>query len=182
MRYIRGFTLVEAMVTIAIAAILILVGAPSLNSFYQNVRAEQSINKIQTTLAFARNQAMSYDISVEVCPANGCDGNWNTGIQVFTFDVPQAPLVPGQSADRVQPARMILRETGAFNRNDTVMLTPTTFTFLGSGKINGLPDRQPTDNPITLSYCPNSKNANAIGLEIRKTGSTQLTNTGLSCN
>ncbi len=179
----RGFTLVEVMVTIAIAAILISVGAPSLTSFYQSVRAEQNIDTIQTTLAFARNQAMSYDINVIVCPVDSCDedGDWRSGIQVFTQNVPQNPPAAVGNANRVQPNRMTLRVIDAFNSGDAVKLTPTTITFMGSGRITGLPARNAIPQPVTLSYCPDSKGANAIGLEISPSGSTHITKTGASC-
>ncbi len=181
----RGFTLVEVMVTIAIAAILISVGAPSLTSFYQSVRAEQNIDTIQTTLAFARNQAMSYDINVIVCPLpngeNMCGNDWQNGIQVYTVNVPQNPPAEGDNTNRVQLNPMTLRVIDAFNTGDAVKLTPTTFTFMGSGRISGLPDLDDNAPPTTLSYCPDSKGANAIGLEISPSGSTHITKTGASC-
>ncbi|MDF0532760.1 GspH/FimT family pseudopilin [Shewanella yunxiaonensis] len=76
----RGFTLVELMVTIAVAAILLSVGVPSLKSLYDGYRVKSEISRIEQTLAFARNQAISYGMGVSVAK-NGA--NWSDGLRVF---------------------------------------------------------------------------------------------------
>lgn len=41
----KGFTLVELMVTIAVAAILLTIGVPSLTSLYEGTRSTNEIRK-----------------------------------------------------------------------------------------------------------------------------------------
>lgn len=62
-----GFTLVELMVTIAVAAILLTIGVPSLISVYEGVRVNNNIAKIHDIMVFARNQAVSYGATIKVC-------------------------------------------------------------------------------------------------------------------
>ena len=61
-----GFTLIELMITIAVAAILLTIGIPSLVSLYESMRVNNNITKIHDIMAFARNQAISYGTTVNV--------------------------------------------------------------------------------------------------------------------
>ena len=54
----EGFTLFELMVTVAVAAILLVVGVPAFTSFVQNNRAAAHANELVTAFAFARNEAI----------------------------------------------------------------------------------------------------------------------------
>lgn len=64
----KGFTLVELMVTIAIAALLLSIGVPSFTAMYEATRSANEIQKINDLFAFARNQAVNYGSTVTVCP------------------------------------------------------------------------------------------------------------------
>ncbi len=55
-----GFTLIELMITITVAAILLTIGVPSLVSLYEGMRVNNNITKIHDIMVFARNQAVSY--------------------------------------------------------------------------------------------------------------------------
>lgn len=89
MNKIRGFTLVELMVTIAVAAILLTVGVPSFRELIQNNRVTTSNNALITALQLARSEAVKRGRSITVCAST--DGtscaasvDWTTGWIVTT--------------------------------------------------------------------------------------------------
>lgn len=84
----HGFTLIELMVTLAIAVILITVGIPSYQNIIRNNRATAISNEMLTALYFARSEAIKRGISVSVCSSAdqascAASTNWATGMIVF---------------------------------------------------------------------------------------------------
>ena len=71
---IRGFTLVELMVTIAIVAILVAVGAPSFASFIESNKVRTETQRVAGLLALARNHAASKNREVTVRTQVAADG------------------------------------------------------------------------------------------------------------
>jgi len=85
----RGFTLIELMMTISIAAILMAVGVPSFRYVTTSNRVSSEINGLLGDLQFARAEAIREGQTVTVCAsADGatCSGstNWKTGWLVFS--------------------------------------------------------------------------------------------------
>ena len=63
-----GFTLVELLVTIAVAGILAVIGVPALRTFLQNDRQWTNANSLVMSLNAARSEAIKQDAPVSVCP------------------------------------------------------------------------------------------------------------------
>lgn len=93
----RGFTLLELLITVAVAAILIAVAVPSLTTFIQDSRDTAESDSLISSLEYARSEAVKEDADVEVCASanvstvtNGanatCSGStsWSTGWIVAT--------------------------------------------------------------------------------------------------
>lgn len=86
----NGFTLIELMVTIAIAAILLTVGVPSFVSTVQNNRMVASLNDLVTDLNLARSEAVTRGVRVTACRSsdgqtcNTGNGDWSQGWIVFS--------------------------------------------------------------------------------------------------
>jgi len=76
----KGFTLIELMVTIGIAAILMSIGIPSFTSIITQNRLTTINNDFVTTLNFARSEAVKRGESVWVRKAGA---NWENGWNVF---------------------------------------------------------------------------------------------------
>ena len=84
-----GFTLIELIVTVAVAAILLTVGIPSFQQMMRNNRAAAHMNEMISALNLARSEAAKRGVRVSLCPstdqATCIDGtNWNNGWIVFT--------------------------------------------------------------------------------------------------
>lgn len=80
MRGVRGFTLVELMVTVAVLAIVAAIAAPSFTQLVLRSRLTSTSNEVVAALQLARMEAIRKNGSVDVCPTtdgNTCSGaNW----------------------------------------------------------------------------------------------------------
>ena len=81
-----GFTLMEAMVTLAIAGILAAVGIPSMTNVYLDNRRASIVNNFFSAVLTARSEAITRNQRVAVCATpdlSTCSGAWNEGVMVF---------------------------------------------------------------------------------------------------
>ncbi len=86
-----GFTLIELMVTVAIAAILLGVAIPNFVSIINSNRLTADANELLTALNLARSEAIKRSVSVSVRKVDnnsstnlGAGTNWEKGWDVFT--------------------------------------------------------------------------------------------------
>lgn len=64
-----GFTLMELMVTLALAAVILSIGAPSFNEFRRNNRLTGVGNEFLGAVQTARTEAIKRQVPVAVCPS-----------------------------------------------------------------------------------------------------------------
>jgi type IV fimbrial biogenesis protein FimT len=79
---LRGFTLIELMVTLSIAAVLMMIAVPSLETYRRNSELTSATNTLLAAINAARGEAMKRGMSAMVVPTN-LDNNWNAGWVVF---------------------------------------------------------------------------------------------------
>ncbi|MGB0958204.1 MAG: GspH/FimT family pseudopilin [Litorivicinus sp.] len=72
----RGFTLIESLIVMAVAAIILSVAVPSMQPFVQEQRARSTAGVLMSDLVFARGEAARGNTRV-VVTANG--GDWANG-------------------------------------------------------------------------------------------------------
>ncbi len=87
----RGFSLIELLVTIAVAAIIAGLAAPSFSKMINANRVQTVSSGLQADLSYARTEAVKRGSWVTVCPSVDlatCSGanNWQTGWIVFNDD------------------------------------------------------------------------------------------------
>jgi type IV fimbrial biogenesis protein FimT len=73
-----GFTVAELMVVLAVAAILLTIAVPSLQSSLQLNRLDAASNQFVAVLATARSEAVKQGVQINVSSTNG-NNNWTGG-------------------------------------------------------------------------------------------------------
>lgn len=119
-----GFTLLELLVTLAVAAVLMSVAVPAFSQFVTSTRASTQANALLAGLQRARSQAVNMPSLVTICPsADGiaCQGNaWNRGWIVKTAGA-------GANAPVVQVGNQMSDQTTLVNPSnapDRIQFTP----------------------------------------------------------
>lgn len=67
---IKGFTLLEIMITLVVLAILSSIAAPSFISFFKSLEAKEVHQNITDSFRTAKNQSLMLNKSVILCPAD----------------------------------------------------------------------------------------------------------------
>lgn len=114
-----GFTLIELMVVVAIAAIMAAVTAPSFVTFIKEQRLRSAGNAILMSFQYMRIESMRLGQTITMCPsADGatCAGsNYSTGWIIFVDD--------DSNGSRTAGSEELLRVYPALGASETITLT-----------------------------------------------------------
>lgn len=92
----RGFTLLELLTTVSVAAVLLGIAVPSFTAIIRQNRLASQTNEFIVTLAVARSEAVKRGGRISVCSSNAAQtacsgaGDWGNGWLLFS-DLDGAP-------------------------------------------------------------------------------------------
>lgn len=172
----KGFTLVEMMITLAIAAILLTVAVPSFQAFIENNRLATNANNFISMLQYAKSEAVKRNATVSLCAGNptsgcvcnvqaGCDANWKNGYIVFTDPNVNCTVDNGEQ---------ILRTNEGF-RGDYTITAIGCLNFRGLGSLS-------TNNTVTIKVCTSRITAdNTRNIEVNPVGRPRVQKSTGAC-
>ena len=129
----RGFTLIELMVTVAVAVIMLAVAVPGFNEIIRSNKLTTNVNGFVQALHLTRSEAIKSGGATLCASDNGtsCNGaDWTKGWIIFSdFDL--NGVVNGSDA--------IVRVNDVMPSGATLpSATATTVTYAGTGFLNGV--------------------------------------------
>ncbi len=115
-RRINGFTLLELMVTIVIAAILLAIALPSFQGTFRSNRVATANNELLASLSLARSEAIRNTRGAGLCAsANGtsCGADWNSGWLVWSDMDGDSAISTGDTVIRFTQGKPLTTVTGS---------------------------------------------------------------------
>lgn len=171
----RGFTLVELIITVIVAAVLAAIAVPNMSIFIKNNARAARLNSMVTALNYARAEAVHRNTRVTLCKSAGfanCDavanGEFENGWIVFT-DGGVLGTVDGTD----ELLRVFQPDMGGVatlrGRNGIAGAAMGQVTFRGNGFPLGLPV-----NTI-FNYCDDRGASQARAIRVATSGHLRLT-------
>lgn len=121
-----GFTLVELLVTMAIAGVLLAVGVPAMTSFLADQAAAANADEFVESLRYARAEAIKRGGAVSMCASTDlatCSDDWKDGW-----------IVKSDDSDKVLRAQNPLRSMGSLEAEaETITFQSTGIVTEGNG-------------------------------------------------
>ncbi len=168
-RFLAGFTIIELMLTIAVAAVILTLGVPSFQDLMERNQLTSNINRFISSLALARSESIKRNQRVVVCPSSdgtscsgtGYDNGWiifvdtnNNGSRDTSDD--EELIWQGESI----AAGMTLRGTGLYN---------SSIPYIPSGRIS-----LPLNGSVRL--CIDNDTSRAKMITLIRSGRVHLAN------
>ncbi len=161
----NGFTLVELMITLVIAAILLTVAVPSFNTTIKDNRLITDANQLVSSLALARSEAVKHGRTATVCVSSDqatCTGetDWTLGWMAWVDVDGNGNLDAGEERDFVD----------AFPGNSvTFTSADSAIVFTAQGAATAT---------VTLDLCDDRAGETGRRINISNTGRASTTNLG----
>ncbi len=184
----RGFTLLELMITIVVAAILVAIALPGFRDLIHRNQVSSASNALLASLSYARTEAITRGQIVSMCPgskASGCASGgtvYDTGWIVYTYPAGAAST----NKAYVAGTSTLLRATGQQSGVSILSLGSTVISFGLQGQL------KPSAPTLSFDTCYRSgstgageSTSKAPGVQLNVNGSGNITTaklgSGASC-
>ncbi|WP_269321146.1 GspH/FimT family pseudopilin [Guyparkeria halophila] len=157
-----GFSLIELMVVVALAAILLGIGIPSFTNTIKDNRLTSQANTLLTSLTLARSEAIKRRKSVTVCPTtdqgDSCTDttSWEIGWAVFV----------DSDGDGTRGSEELVQLYPALEANNTLTGSRNAIRFGDDGLASGFNG--------TWTLCDDRGAAKAKGIIVSNTGRARV--------
>lgn len=148
-----GFTLVELMLTLAVAAILMAVAVPSFQQTIMDNRLSTQSNELVTALNYARSEAVKTHQTITVASKNGT--SWTSGWTI------------------TNPGGTTLRNHDALAGTTTISGSASSLQYQDTGFLAGT-------NQLTFNTC--DSRTGETGRKVTVLVSGQLSRTDMTCS
>lgn len=163
----HGFTLIELMITLGIAAILLTVAVPGFNTTIKNNRLITHTNLLVSSISLARSEAVKHGRTATVCVSSDqatctAETNWELGWMVWV------DLNTNNQPDAGEERRFIQ----AFPQSTTLTSAVSRLNFTAQGAA-----ANDATSGATLDLCDNRAGETGRQIGISATGRTSTTST-----
>lgn len=159
MKTSRGFTLIELIVTMMVAAIIVAFAVPSFQNMLMNSRLTSQTDALANALNYARSTALNQNVATEICPVGAinsttCGSAWSAGWMVVLNPVGNPPT----------PATALLQSIQSPPGAAVVSSSTTSITFDSRGLAT---------TPAQFVICDSRGSSFARSVQVQATGFVQ---------
>lgn len=141
-KHVKGFTLLELLIVISIAAILMLVAAPSMVDMQKRGMVKGLSRDVVSAINYARGEAVSRNKLISMCPSSNGDtcassSDWSNGWLIFIDDGAGAEYGNGEYAVGVDSELLQVysnqgrAKLASFDADDSTSLSSLSWNFRG---------------------------------------------------
>ena len=169
----NGFTVIELMAAIAIAALLVALAIPNFSISIKNSRLTAKANDLVVGLKIARQTAISRSVPTFVCHSNnantstptcgGTGSEWNTGFIIYSAQTKTLTTAKRSYA----PATDILIQQIDIADGQNIIVTDTNATNIVSFGSDGYLFDSPT---VEMQICDDRKGENGYLIRVSPSG------------
>ena len=136
---IKGFTLIELIITMTIVGILVALAAPGMQSFVSSNRLTTQVNDLLADISLARSEAIKRSASSGVCvtASDGAscvpDGDWANGWLVYYCTSTTDPC-PSSSKEAIKMHEKLTGDNTLSTPGDEIVFSKTGLLSSGAGQ------------------------------------------------
>jgi type IV fimbrial biogenesis protein FimT/type IV fimbrial biogenesis protein FimU len=159
---VKGFTLIEVLITLSILGIITAIAMPNISDFIIKTRVDNEISSLHRLILNARNAAVNTGKNVTVCPLsnNICSTNWKAELTVFTNEtntLADNKVYNDDDDEKSIKVRSAIMDSDTLSYDDTLIIFSPTGRAVSGGN-------------STFTYCPSSNKLLARSLYISLSG------------
>ncbi|NQY87311.1 MAG: type II transport protein GspH [Colwellia sp.] len=172
---LKGFTLIELMVSISVTSILAAMALPSYSDFIVKMRVDNEISQLYRMLLITRNAAINSGHKAIICPLDNsfqCTAQWQKELSVF---------VDVNGNKKFDANEKVISIRAEINTGDKLVYGKgrKKITFKPTGQLSGLANG-------TFRYCPSNYKKYSRGIVVARSGrvyqSSDIDNDGIDEN